>query len=230
MVLNSAGFSSAITAGTFTVNGKQITVDPTASLQSLFDAISTATGGTVTGSYDSATDKISLSSASPIVLGSSVDTSNFLQVTKLYNNGTGAVSSAASLGGVRRSATLSTANFATAINDGGAGQGSFKINGVAISYSATGDNLNSLITRINNSEAGVTASYDQVNDRIVLTNKTTGDVGIAVEDVTGNFAAATGLVTATLERGKNLLYSIDGGPELVSQTNSITEDSSGIAG
>ena len=230
VILNAAGFSTAVSAGTFTVNGKQITVDPTASLQTVFDAINTATGGTVTASYDSTTDKITFSSASEIVLGSSTDTSNFLQVAKLYNNGSGTVSSVAALGGIRRSGTLATANFATAITDGGAGQGSFRINGVAISFNGTTDNLNSIITRINDSEAGVTASYDQVNDRLVLTNKTTGDVGISIEDVTGNFAAATGLATATLEHGKNLFYSVDGGPTLISQSNTITEDSSGISG
>src|SRR5436190_11916969 len=69
VILNSARFSTAISAGTLTVNGKQITVDPAGSLQDVFNAISTATGGTVTASYDSATDKISLNSASEIVLG-----------------------------------------------------------------------------------------------------------------------------------------------------------------
>jgi flagellar hook-associated protein 2 len=230
VILKDAGFSTAISAGTFTVNGKQITVDPAGSLQDVFNSISTATGGNVTGSYDPATDTISLNSSSEIIVGSATDTSNFLQVTKLYNNGTGTTTSASSLGGIRRSAVLNTANFATALDDGGSGAGSFKINGVAINWSASGDNLNNVIDRINNSNAGVTASYDQVNDRIVLTSKTTGDLGIAVEDVTGNFAAATGLSTGTLARGKNLTYSIDGGPEMISSSNTITEDSSGIAG
>ena len=38
-----------------------------------------------------------------------------------------------------------------------------------------------------------------------------GDIGISVEDVTGNFAAATGLTGGTVERGKNLLYTVNGG-------------------
>ena len=53
---------------------------------------------------------------------------------------------------------------------------------------------------------GVTASYDSINDRMVLANRTTGDIGIAMEDVSGNFLAATGVTAGTLERGKNLLY------------------------
>jgi flagellar hook-associated protein 2 len=63
-----------------------------------------------------------------------------------------------------------------------------------------------------------------------LTSKTTGDQGIALEDVTGNFLAATGLTTGTLEHGKDLLYSIDDGGQMSSHSNTITEDSSGIAG
>ncbi|HVK59022.1 MAG TPA: flagellar filament capping protein FliD, partial [Candidatus Kapabacteria bacterium] len=230
LVLSDAGFSTAVTAGTFTVNGKQITIATMDTLGQVFDKISTATGGTVTAAYDSASDSITLSSAAEIVLGSATDSSNFLRVAKLYNNSTGTVTSAASLGGINRAATLTDGTFATAINDGGAGAGSFRINGVEITFSATADSLNNVLTRINNSDAGVLASYDQVNDRIVLTNKDTGDMGIHVEDVTGNFAAATGLIGGTLERGNNLLYTVNDGGTLVSQSNVITEESSGIAG
>jgi flagellar hook-associated protein 2 len=230
VILSDAGFATAVTAGTFTVNGEQITIETTDTLQDVFDAISTATGGSVTAAYDSASDSIALSSMGEIVLGSATDSSNFLRVAKLYNNGTGSLSSLSSLGGLDRTATLTNGNFATAIDDGGAGAGSFRINGVEITYSASADSLNNVIARINNSDAGVLASYDQANDRIVLANKDTGDIGISVEDVTGNFATATGLTGGTLERGKNLLYTVNGGDTLISQTNVITEESSGIAG
>ena len=231
VVLSSAGFATAVVPGRFTINGHQITVTATDSLQDVFTAIEMATAGTVTGAYDSASDSISLSSSSgEIVLGSATDTSNFLKAAKLFNNGTATVTSSGSLGGVKRAATLADGNFATAIDDGGAGEGLFRINGIEITFNSTTDSLNNVIARINDSDAGVTASYDQVNDRFVLTNKETGDVGIHVEDVTGNFAAATGLTSGALERGKNLLYSINGGGTLVSQTNVITEESSGIAG
>lgn len=228
--LSSAGFSTAITAGTITVNGKQVTIDGSGSLQDVFNAIETATGGDVTASYDSSTDRITLNSASEIVLGSATDTSNFLKAARLYNNGSGVISSSSELGGVKSSAPLANGNFTTAINDGGEGKGKFKINGVEISFSATADSLQNVIDRINNSEAGVVASYDSTNDRLVLANKNSGDVGIAVEDMTGNFAAATGLTGGTLERGQNLLYTINGGGTLVSESNTITESSSGLAG
>ncbi|NUQ47955.1 MAG: hypothetical protein HUU22_18230, partial [Phycisphaerae bacterium] len=158
--LATAPFSRAITAGTFTINGKQITVSTSDSLQDVFDAISTATSGDVTGTYDPLTDKISLTSASnaTIVLGSATDTSNFLSVTRLSNNGTATVTSAAALGAVDLSSTLDDANLSTAISDGGS-TGKFKINGVEITFDAETDTFSDVLTRINSSDAGVTASY-----------------------------------------------------------------------
>lgn len=228
LVLSAAPFGTAVTAGTFTVNGQQISIDTSDTLQAVFDRISTATGGAVTASYDSATDKITFSSAGEIVLGSATDTSNFLVAAKLHNNGTGTVTSRSALGVVQRSVALSSANFATPVTDGGSVAGEFKINGVSITFDAATDTVADVLARINNSSAGVVASYDAENDRFLLTNKVTGDLGIALEDVTGNFLAATGLSGGTLQRGQNLLYSINGGPTLVSQSNRITEESSGI--
>jgi flagellar hook-associated protein 2 len=227
VVLSNAGFSTAVTAGTFTVNGKVLTIATSDTLQDVFNKISTATSGVVTASYDSGTDEITLDGSSPIVLGSAADTSNFLQVAKLYNNGTGSVSSATALGAIKFGTALNAANFNTPVSGGA---GAFKINGVTINFNAATDTLGSVISSINNSSAGVTAGYDAINDRLTLTNKTTGDVGVALADVTGNFLAASGLLSGTLQRGKNLLYSINGGGQLVSQSNTITQDSSSIAG
>lgn len=229
LVVGEAGFASPLTAGTFRVNGAVVDIATTDTLQAVFDKIGTATGGAVTASYDPAGDRIRLASASPIVLGSATDTSNFLEVAQLSNNGTGTVTSGGALGSIRLSAGLENANFATAVTDGGAGAGAFRINGVEIGF-ATTDSVAAVLERINKSAAGVVASYDGPNDRFVLTNKGTGDVGIALEDVTGNFLAATGLSSGTLERGKDLLYTLNDGGVLRSRSNSVTESSSGIAG
>ena len=222
-----AATATPITAGTFTVNGHQVTINATDSLQTVFDTINTATLGEVNVTYDSITDRISLSGTSPIILGSATDTSNFLQATRLTNNGTANITSSSQLGVVKQSGALSAANFATPVTDGGAGE--FRINGVSITYTIA-DTVSGVVKRINESSAGVTASYDTVNDRFVLSNKVTGDIGIATEDVSGNFLAASGLSVGTLSRGQNLLYTIDGGGQMSSQSNTITETSSGIAG
>ncbi len=230
VVLSGAGFPTAPTAGTFTVNGKQVTLATSDTLQQVFDKISTATGSTVTATYSASTDKITLSSSGEIVLGSATDTSNFLQLAKLNNNGGGSVVSSDTLGGPRMTDVAGTTKLATMITDGGSGAGEFKVNGVSIQFSATKDSVQNIMDRINASSAGVTASYDAVNNRFELTNKTTGDMGIALEDVTGNFLAATGLSSGTLNHGKNLLYTINGGGQLVSQSNTITQASSGLSG
>lgn len=229
LLVSTAPFATAVTAGTITVNGHQITIAAGDTLQAVFDNIQAVTGSEVTGSYDSSTDRIMLSSTNPIILGSATDTSNFLQAAKLNNNNSGTVTSATQLGVVKMSGALSSANFTTPIADGGSGTGEFKINGVSITFE-TADTVTGLLKRINDSAAGVTASYDTVNDRFVLANKVTGDIGVALEDVAGNFLEATGLSAGTLSRGRNLLYTVDGGGQMVSQTNTITETSSGITG
>lgn len=233
LVLSDAEFATAVTAGTFTVNGGTVTIATTDTLQAVFTKISTATGGLVTGSYNSATDKITLTSASAITLGSSGDTSNFLTVAKLTHNGTGTVNSAAALGTIKLGSALNAANFSTAVTDGGSGAGAFKVNGITINFNASTDSLSTVLGRINDSAAGVVAQYDAVNDQVTLTNKNTGDIGIALQDVTGNFLAATKVTTAaggTLTAGKDLQYTLNGGTTLTSHSNTITADNHGITG
>lgn len=226
--LGATGLGTAFRPGTFTINNQQITVEATDTLQAVFDRIASTTG--VTAAYSSATDKVTLSGPATITLGSAADTSNMLQLLKLSNTGTSSTSSSAALGAVNPSAALSAANLATAISDGGSGAGEFKLNGVSITYNASSDSLGSVLNRINSSAAGVTATYDSALDRVVLMNRTTGDLGVAMEDVSGNFLQASGLSAGTLQTGKNLVYSINGGGELVSNSNTIDGEMAGIPG
>jgi flagellar hook-associated protein 2 len=228
--VGTAGFSTPITAGTFTINGQTITIAATDSLQSVFDQINSATNGNVTASYNSTTDEINLSSSSKIVLGSATDSSNFLQVTQLYNNGGDSVTSASALGSVNLNNAVDDSNLATTVDDGGDGNGAFEINGVTINYDASTDSINTILQKIDNSNAGVTATYDLADNQFQLTNNTTGDVGISMKDVTGNFLQATGLLNGTLQSGKNLQYSINNGSTLTSQNNTIDSTSSGLTG
>jgi flagellar hook-associated protein 2 len=104
---------------------------------------------------------------------------------------------------------------------------------VTINYNASTDSIQNVLDRINSSSAGVTAAYDTVNNRFVLTNNSTGNVGISMQDVagSGNFLTATGLSNGTLTNGKNLIYTLNNGnQQLVSQSNTITQASSGIQG
>ena len=240
VTIGTAGFATNVTAGTFTINGKQINIATTDSLQDVFNAISTATAGDVTASYDSTSgdpnfDKITLTDTqgNNIVLGSAADTSNFLQAARLYNSGTGttAITSSATLGSVQLTPAMQDADLKTAVQGDSDHQGSFTINGVTISYNTSSDSIQNVLNRINDSGAGVTASFDSQNNRFVLTNNTTGNVGISLQDVTGNFLAATGLSSGQPVSGQNLLYKLNGGTQqLTSLSNTVTSDSSGISG
>ncbi len=232
LTLASLRTASAVTAGDFTVNGKKVTIAVTDSLQDVFDKISTATSGAVTASYTSGTDRISLSSSSEIVLGASNDTSNFLTVARLANNGTNSISSSGSLGAAGLNTTLASSplrNAITAVD--GAGDGSFLINGKTIAFNVNTDTLSSVLKKINDSGAGVTAAYDASTDSVKLTNSATGDLGLGVSDVSGGFLDAVGLLSGTsLTRGQNAQFTVNGGATLTSTSNTLTADVHGITG
>jgi flagellar hook-associated protein 2 len=222
----------AVSAGTFTVNGQKVNVALTDSLQDVFNAIASATQGQVTASYDSSTDKVSLTSASgEVMLGAANDTSNFLRALKLGNNGTTTVTSSARLGTVRTAATLATANLGQSLTAAPDGSGSFSLNGVQITYNINTDTLSSVIKRINDSTAGVKAAYDATNDQISLVNQSTGDLGISVAGDTGGLLNALGLASGTtFSRGLNAEFSINDGATLSSASNTLDSTSHGIAG
>lgn len=224
--------TSAVTAGTFSVNGQKVTVALTDSLDQVFTAISTATSGAVTASYDSVTDKITLSGAT-VELGAANDTSNFLSVMKLANNnGASPVVSSGKLGSVNKSLTLANARLQSAITAvDGTGAGSFSVNGVSISYNVNTDTLAGVLQRINQSGAGVTASYDSTNDRVSLVNNVTGDIGIGVSETAGGLLDALGLTGgSTFTRGENAEFTLNGGATMTSTSNTLDSSSHGIEG
>ena len=225
---SAAGFATPISAGRFTVNGEQIEVQAGDSLNDIMARVASQAG--IDASYDSATDKISLSDAggNPIVLGSAADTSNFLRAARLSNNGTNALASSHALGGIDTGAAVSSARFNTAVTSG-----SFEINGVSFTTDAAADTVADVLNRINQSAAGVAASYDSVNDRFSLTNKITGDIGFSLVEGTSNFLSAARLTEASggnLARGQDAEFTVNNGDLLTSHTNSLGEESHGIAG
>lgn len=223
--------ATPVTAGSITVNGAKVDIELTDSLQDVFDKISAATGGTVTAAYSAAEDKVTLTSSDPILLGSGSDTSNFLTAFRLYNNGTGSVSSQRTLGAVNLDASIKEANLKGAIIEVNEdGDGILSLNGVTIAFNINTDSIRSLLQRISDSAAGVTATYDAVNDRFVLTNKATGNTGLSGEDSTG-LLAAMGLATgSTLIAGNDAIFSVNGSGTLVSSSNTLTSAVHGVAG
>ncbi|HKD75893.1 MAG TPA: flagellar cap protein FliD N-terminal domain-containing protein, partial [Ktedonobacterales bacterium] len=190
--LISEGFGTTPTLGTVTINGQSISIDSGTTLlhgtgtDSIQDKINAIAGLSFSDSTDGSGNvtgvTISAASGAPIQLGATGDTSNLLAALHLTSAvpvaGTPyTVTSNGTLSGVSLSTPLSSAGLAGAFS----GSGSFAINGVTITYGAT-DSLGSLIGQINNSKAGVTATYDALSDRVTLTANTTGTGGISVTD------------------------------------------------
>jgi flagellar hook-associated protein 2 len=131
---DNAGFATGVTAGQFTINGVQFTVNPaTQSLSDVINAINSSSAG-VTATFNAETSSISLTSTTPgpqgILLGASKDTSNFLQSAGFLTsyNTAGSVDPAATvsagtqasltytnLQGVHQTIYSSTDDFTTAI-------------------------------------------------------------------------------------------------------------------
>lgn len=140
-------------------------------------------------------------------------------------NGTDRVVSTASLGVTDLGRPLASSRLVTPISGlDSQGNGEFKINGVSVRYHAS-DSITAIVNRINAANAGVTAFYDPLTDRLRLTATTTGGTAIALQDVTGNFLAATGLAGAAQQLGQNAVFAIEGvngGAPLTSSSNTVT--------
>lgn len=238
-----------INSGTFTINGVRFTINSgdylgtgnTADPQDIIGKINAQSGTTgVTASYDSVSDKLVLTTSSGnLNLGAGGDTSNFLSATGLLTaplEGGTTRRTMGHLGRLNPDQTLATANFATAVTDDGTGNGVFKINGVEITYDVANDTLNKILTRINNSSAGVVASYDATTDRLLLRSKSTGSLSVTLEEVAGkgNFLTAAGLTEAaggTQTLGSNAVFTVSGfndGQPITRTSNSVSDVIRGV--
>ena len=204
--LSDLALHSSITAGTFTISGKTYNISSTdITLQELMDQINASQGGIdgvnpegddsgVTISYDPALDKMILDSgintgdsSNLLVLGSSTDTSNFLQAMKFFGDpASGEVYSKYALGSIDMTVSLANANFSNAFSGLTSGLGNFFIGegegAVRIDYDVNNDSLSSVINRVNDSSANVFMYYDPVGDRFVVRNERTGSVGIVMHE------------------------------------------------
>jgi flagellar hook-associated protein 2 len=232
--LNLLPIGRTITGGNITINGEIVTIDTTKSLNEIVTDINSklaATGGAA--DYNSSNiDKITLSGVKS--LGASNDTSNFLQVMGLSgstSSGTITVSSSRTLSSPNLTSSINTsnligANLLTIPDD-------ISINGKTITYNPNLESVQDLINKINNSDAGVTASYDLSSGRFILTNKSGGNVGISVVDGGGGLATVLGLDPSsnpTLDPGQDAIFQINGGGNIHSRTNVFDETAHGIVG
>lgn len=190
--------------GTLTIDGVALQYDVnTQDLNSWITTIANpalAAAG-VSASLAYSNGKVTVTSTQPLTLGSANDSGNMLQVLKLdtaqvtFSGGVYTATSTTNIGGINVGAVLNTsgnAGFGTAVT-----AGAFTINGVVINVDPTANNLNDVLQKINGSSAGVIATYDGANDRIVLTAKNSGPQGISLgrSGDTSNFLQAAGFLT-----------------------------------
>ncbi|MFP6584664.1 MAG: flagellar filament capping protein FliD [Candidatus Hydrogenedentota bacterium] len=228
--LENSGVNREITSGQFTINGAQFNFDFSVStLKAVMDQINVAGIG-VTATYDAATDKVTIENSTPgdtsiINFGGTGDTSNFWDIINItdatqFTNGNGSteVVSSVGLGRIDEGKTLDTQNYVGGAITGG----SFFINGIAITVDPTVDAVSDVIARINDSDAGVTASYDPTTDGIRVVSDNLGSRTISFASGTSNFLDIMNLASANQSVGLDSQFSVDGGPVLTRNSNNVS--------
>lgn len=194
--------------GQITIDGQTISYNVnTDSLNTIFTRIATAVDANYDASFTihfgSGNDVVQVTGSKAITLGSASDSGNLAQVLKLDQaqvNNTGpttSVTGTSGVGGLNLTASLNSGNYANATTP--ITTGYFTINGVKINVDATGDNIVSILNKINASTAGVSANYNFATNQIQLVSKATGPQSIVVGSGgdTSNFLTAVGLTTAS---------------------------------
>ncbi len=192
-------FAQSISAGTFTVDGVQINVNPsTDTLQGVLSRITSMTN--LNATYDSATDLITLTrkdgSTAPIGIGSSTDTSNFLSATGLVAGSQAAAAQLASSGNLGLSLADARANDIATEFGVGAGTLRVLVNGQATEINYDGsETVSEIVERIAAVDGIKEAYYDAATGKINLISDDKGtDASLEIQDVgAGTLGSALGL-------------------------------------
>ena len=246
-------------AGTFSMflDGMEysIEIDEEDTLNNVIEKINTASEGKIQAkieengtfsikAYKEVDGEIVVDTDSTLVLGSAGDKSNIATALKLHTKVDGGYESAYAVSGV---------NTSIALNDEKSGitglrfydeegnetqSGKIIINGEEIEV--TSDmSINSIISKINgNSATNVKASYDALTNKVILTSAQTGQSHISLASEGTNLLNILGLTQGegeneilalgSQELGQNAIVHINGN-KVISNSNTITGESSGIA-
>ncbi|PKM82402.1 MAG: hypothetical protein CVU89_05205 [Firmicutes bacterium HGW-Firmicutes-14] len=190
---------SEVTAGAFKVNDVTITVDADDTINTVLNKINDSTAGVkavLSGDRIVLTQKTTGSEAT-ITVGE--DTSGFLAAAKL--------DAAVVVDGTE------SGEFRNLADTGlGFTSGYFTINDYTFSVDTATESLNDIISKINNSSAGVTAFYDSESDTISITSKTTGSDAITLGKATdtSNFLTVTNISGAVQTLGTSSAFNLNG--------------------
>lgn len=235
--LQNAGFSTAPTSatnGTFTINGKKITIADYTQI-SVNDLIAqiNSSGAGVVASYNTATKSFELKSTtlgpSIISLGDFSDTSNILSIMKLTVLSGAQTITGKTSGTVDTTATLNQSGLTATVT-----KGVFTINGVSIYVDPAVDTLDSVISKINNSGAGVNISYESSRDKMNIVSKNGIDkIKFGSSSDTSNLLEALNLTDNTTVQkeigyaGQHAIVNVDG-INYVRKNNSVSDIIEGV--
>lgn len=178
----------SVSSGTFDVNGTTIAVSPSDSVQDVLDRV-TAQVADVTATYDAASDRVVLTrdTAGSHDIQLTGDDSGLLAALKLET--------APLAPGLDDERAVAVADVAAL---SGIASGTLSVNGVDIAVNRDVDSLQDILSRIDESAASVSASYDAASGRVSVTSNTAGQT-LALSDGTSGFFSAVGVSAETYE-------------------------------
>lgn len=202
-------------------------------LGDIANKINDVSGGKVNAKInDDGTFEIAAANGEKISLGGFSDTSNFASIMKLTEATDTAYKSAYTLTSflTNKPLTSEQSGLSQPVSEG-----TIKINGVEFEITES-TALQDLINKINSTEeAKVSAKYDTLTNKLIFTSKETGEFNISLEAEGTNFFDVFGLTKdgalaeGSQTLGQNAIVTVDGN-KIVSSSNTITSESSGISG
>ena len=223
--------------GSVTINGVSVSYDVTSQsmatiVTNVNNALHAAGDTNFSLTYNAGSDSFSMTDTKQITLGSPSDQGNILQVMELTNSpitGSGPYTlNGTKVGSLQQNTALNKTNFAAGPINAGT---TFSINGVTITIDPTSDSVANVLTKINQSSAGVVATYSQTTDTISLTSTAPGPQSIVLGSPsdTSNFLSAVQLTpsTASMTAGKQAAVQV-GGQFYYSNSNTVTNVIPGV--
>lgn len=202
-------------------------------LGDIANKINDVSGGKVNAKInDDGTFEIAAANGEKISLGGFSDTSNFASIMKLTEATDTGYKSAYTLTSflTNKPLTSEQSGLSQPVSEG-----TIKINGVEFEITES-TALQDLINKINSTEeAKVSAKYDTLTNKLIFTSKETGEFNISLEAEGTNFFDVFGLTKdgalaeGSQTLGQNAIVTVDGN-KIVSSSNTITSESSGISG
>lgn len=170
----------SIVNGAFSLNGESISVATTDTIDDVITRINQSSAG-VTASFSALTERIDFlqnTTGSAALIDLQNDTSNLLQALKL--------SGATATPGIdpESEQTLAAVAEFSSVQDG-----NILINDVQIAIDTSSDSLSTVISNINASAAGVTASFDSDTQQVIIESNDTAQPLVIDNNGTGFFAA-----------------------------------------